>query len=39
MKVFDPSEENGLDTYMSREVPVLEGDEPQSLTQEEIDQG
>ena len=27
------------DTYMSREVPVLEGDEPQSLTQEELDQG
>ena len=23
---------------MSREVPVLEGDEPQSLTQEELDQ-
>ena len=33
MKLFDPSEENELDTYMSREVPVLEGDEPQSLTQ------
>ena len=39
MKVFDPSEENELDTYMSREVPVLEGDEPQILTQEELDQG
>ena len=37
MKVFDPSEENELDTYMSREVP--EGDEPQILTQEELDQG
>ena len=24
---------------MSREVPVLEGDQPQSLTQEELDQG
>ena len=24
---------------MSREVLVLEGDEPQSLTQEELDQG
>ena len=24
---------------MSREVPVLEGNEPQSLTQEELDQG
>ena len=32
-------EENELDTYMSREVPVLEGDEPQGLTQEELDQG
>ena len=39
MKVFDPSEENELDTYMSKEVPVLEGDESQSLTQEELDQG
>ena len=39
MKVFDPSEENELDTQMSREVLVLEGDEPQSLTQEELDQG
>ena len=28
-----------LDTYMSREVPILERDEPQSLTQEELDQG
>ena len=35
MKVFYPSEENELDTYMSREVPVLEGDEPQRLTQED----
>ena len=34
MKVFDPSKENELDTYMSREVPVLEGDEAQSLTPE-----
>ncbi len=39
MEVYDLSEENELDTYMSREVPVLEGDEPQSLTQEELDQG
>ena len=39
MEVFDLSEENELDTYMSREVLVLEGDEPQSLTQEELDQG
>ena len=29
MELFDLSEENELDTYMSREVPVLEGDEPQ----------
>ena len=39
MEVFDLSEENELDTYMSREVPVLEGDEAQILTQEELDQG
>ena len=34
MEVFDLSEENELDTYMSIEVPVLEGDEAQSLTPE-----
>ena len=39
MELFDLYEENELDTYMSREVPVLEGDEPPSLTQEELDQG
>ena len=39
MEVFDLSKKNELDTYMSREVPVLEGEEPQSLTQEELDQG
>ena len=39
MEVYDLSEENELDTYMSREVLVLEGDEPQILTQEELDQG
>ena len=38
MEVFDLSEENELDTFMSREVPVPEGDEAQSLTQEELDQ-
>ena len=27
MEVYDLSEENGLDTYMSMEVPVSEGDE------------
>ena len=39
MEVFDLSEENELDTYMSREVPVPEGDEARSLTQEELGQG
>ena len=39
MEVFDLSEGNELDTFMSREVPVPEGDEAQSLTQEELDQG
>ena len=39
MEVFDLSEENELDTFMSREVPVPEGDEAQSLTQEELGQG
>ena len=39
MEVYDLFEENELDTYMSREVPVLEGDEAQSLTQEELGQG
>ena len=40
MEVFDLSEnKNELDTYMSREVPVLEGDEAQSITPEELGQG
>ena len=39
MEVFHLSEENELDTYMSRKVPVLEGDEARSLTQEELGQG
>ena len=39
MEVFDLSKENELDNYMSREVPIPEGDEAQSLTQEELDQG
>ena len=39
MEVYDLSEENELDTYIRREVPVPEGDEAQSLTQEELDQG
>ena len=39
MEAYDLSKENGLDTYMSREVPVLEEDEAQILTQEELSQG
>ena len=39
MEVYDLSEENELDTYTSREVPVREGDEAKSLTQEELGQG
>ena len=39
MEVYDLSEEKDLDTYMSREVPIPEGDEARSLTQEEIGQG
>ena len=27
MEIYDLSEENGLDTYMSMEVPFSEGDE------------
>ena len=32
-------EENELDTYISREVPVPEGDEAKILIQEELGQG
>ena len=32
-------EENELDTYMSREVPVSVGDEVKSLTPKELGQG
>ena len=39
MEVYDLSEENELDSYMSREVLVREGDEAISLTQEELGQG
>ena len=38
MEVFDLSKENELDTYISREVPVLEGDEAKIPTQEELGQ-
>ena len=34
MELYDVFEENELDTYMSREVPVSEGNEARSLTQE-----
>ena len=36
MEVYDLSEENELDTYMSREVPVLEGDEAQSRNKKNL---
>ena len=39
MEVYDLSEENELDAYMSREVLVSEGDEAKSLTLEELGQG
>ena len=39
MEVYYLSEENGLDIYMSLEIPVPEGYEAQSLTQEELGQG
>ena len=38
MEVYDLFEENELDTYMSREGPVPEGDEAQNPTQEELGQ-
>ena len=39
MEAYDLPKENELDTYTSREVPVPEGDEAISLTQEELRQG
>ena len=39
MELFDLSEENELDTYIRREVPVPEGDEAEILTLEELGQG
>ena len=38
MEVYDPSEGNELNMYISREVLVPEGDEDKSLTQEELGQ-
>ena len=39
MEVYDLSKENEWGTYMSREVPVPEGDEARSLIEEELGQG
>ena len=39
MEVNDLFDENELDTYISRQVLVLEGDETKILTQEELGQG
>ena len=39
MELYDLFEENELDTYISREDPVPEGDEAKILTQEELGQG
>ena len=39
MEVYDLYEENELDTYISREIPVPEGDEAKSFTLEELGQG
>ena len=37
--IYDLSEENELDTYISRKVLVPEGDEARSLPQQELGQG
>ena len=39
MEVYNLSEENELETYISREVLVPEGDEAKILTEEELGQG
>ena len=39
MEVYYLSEENELDTYISREVPIQEGDEAKIFTPEELGQG
>ena len=39
MEVYDISQENELDAYIRREVPVPEGDEAKILSQEELGQG
>ena len=38
-KISSVLEENELDTYISGEVPVPEGDDTKILTQEELGQG
>ena len=38
MEVYHLFEENELDTHMSGEVPVPEGDEAKIVTQEELGQ-
>ena len=39
MELYYLCEENELDTYISREVPVPEGDDAKRLTQEELGKG
>ena len=39
MEGYDFSEENELDTYISRKAPAPEGDEAKILTPEELGQG
>ena len=39
MESYDLPKENELDTYISRDIPIPEGDEARSLTQEELGQG
>ena len=39
MEVYDLSEKNELDTYISREVPVLEGDKDKILIPQELGKG
>ena len=36
MEVYDLSEENELDTYMSRNIPILEGDEAKALQKKNL---
>ena len=36
MEVYDLFEENELDTYISREVPVLDGDKAKALLKKNL---